>query len=216
MLHDRITTETLIYAYTHGFFPMWNQYDGIMEWHNPNPRAIFLLDSIKVSKSLRQSLRKNTFHYTVDCAFGDVIRACANRQDCWINEEIIEQYCLLHQQGIAHSFEVWNENELVGGLYGVAVGGAFCGESMFSTKTDASKCAFIYSCIFLSLCQFHFIDSQYLNHHTASLGAFDISHHQYMQLLEQALLAGPLFQKDIASCISHPLDYLPMITGAIQ
>ncbi|HRE57361.1 MAG TPA: leucyl/phenylalanyl-tRNA--protein transferase [Candidatus Kapabacteria bacterium] len=216
MTMQNITTESLLYAYSHGYFPMWNQYDNTMEWHNPNPRAIFMLNSIKVSKSLRQSLRRNSFFYTVDSAFSEVIHACAERPDCWINEEIIEQYSLLHEMGHAHSFEVWNNDTLVGGLYGVAVGGAFCGESMFSKQTDASKCAFIYSCIFLSLCHFHFIDSQYLNHHTQSLGAFDIEREQYFTLLEQAKSAGKLFQKDIAMCISHPLDYIPLITGDIQ
>lgn len=213
---QNITTETLLHAYSHGYFPMWNQYENTMEWHNPNPRAVFMLDAIKVSKSLRQSLRKNSFFYTVDTAFPEVIRACSDRPDCWINDEIIEQYSLLHQMGHAHSFEVWHNNMLVGGLYGVAVGGAFCGESMFSKQTDASKCAFIYSCVFLSMCRFHFIDSQYLNHHTARLGAFDIEKDQYFRLLENAISAGQLFQKEIADYISHPLDYLPMITGGLQ
>lgn len=212
LLNNTITTEALRYAYTNGYFPMWNDYTRIMEWHNPDPRAIFLLDRIKVSKSLKQAIRRNNFTYTINTAFSDVIKACADRDDCWINEEIIECYTEFHKQGNAHSFEVWNDNTLVGGLYGISAGAAFCGESMFSRVSDASKCAFIYSCIFLSLCGFHFVDSQYINHHTELLGAFEIPKQEYLELLDSALSVGYCFDASKSSLIKHPIDFIERIS----
>jgi len=212
LLNNTITTEALRYAYTNGYFPMWNDYTRIMEWHNPDPRAIFLLDRIKVSKSLKQAIRRNNFTYTINTAFSDVIKACADRDDCWINEEIIECYTEFHKQGNAHSFEVWNDNTLVGGLYGISAGAAFCGESMFSRVSDASKCAFIYSCIFLSLCGFHFVDSQYINHHTELLGAFEIPKQEYLERLNSALSVGYCFDTSKSSFIKHPIDFIERIS----
>lgn len=212
LLSDSITTEALRYAYTNGYFPMWNDYTRIMEWHNPDPRAIFLLDRIKVSKSLRQALKRNNFTYTVNQAFHDVIKACADREDCWINDDIIEHYTEFHKQGNAHSFEVWSNDTLVGGLYGISAGAAFCGESMFSRVSDASKCTFVFSCVFLSLCGFHFVDSQYINHHTELLGAFEIPKREYLERLENALSVGYCFDVSKSLLIQHPIDCIERIT----
>lgn len=212
-LDNKISTTTLRLAYSNGFFPMWNEDTHTMEWHNPELRAIFLLNRIKVSKSLRQALRRNNFVYTVDVAFQNVIRACSERDDCWINEDIIESYTELHKKGLAHSFEVWENSNLVGGLYGVALGGTFCGESMFSRVTEASKCAFIYSCVFLSLCDFDFVDSQYLNNHTESLGAFEISKEEYLHILRKSVQRENCFDIEKATLIDHPLSYVDVITG---
>lgn len=139
-----IKPEVLLQAYKQGYFPMADSKEGDIYWHCPDPRAIILLNNTKKPRSLRKNEEKNTFEYRVNTNFKEVITKCSDRDDTWISEEIIETYVKLHNLGSAHSVETYMDNQLVGGLYGVAIGGAFFGESMFNTKTDAAKGAFYY------------------------------------------------------------------------
>ena len=136
-----LTTEFLLRAYSAGYFPMAESAGGPIGWYSPDPRAIIPLETFRSSRSLRQLLRRKSFAVTTDRAFDRVVRACADRRETWISGEIIEAYVALSREGYAHSVEAWLEEELVGGLYGVAIGGAFFGESMFSRRPNASKVA---------------------------------------------------------------------------
>ena len=166
--------DVLLVAYRNGFFPMADPDTHQIMWHRPDPRAVIPLDSIRVPRSLKQVIRKGTFNVTTDAAFTLVIKQCSLRDDTWISDEIIEAYEELHQMGFAHSFEVWEADELVGGLYGVAINGAFFGESMFSRKSNASKVAFVHLVAHLNVCGFRLLDTQYINEFTAQLGAIEI------------------------------------------
>ena len=137
-----IDPELLLQGYRLGVFPMAMN-DDLIEWFSPDPRAVLPLDDFHVPHALRRLLRKKPFEITIDKAFSAVIQACAERENTWINRDIIDSYTRLHELGHAHSVEAWKENRLAGGLYGVAVGGAFFGESMFHRVTDASKIALV-------------------------------------------------------------------------
>ena len=190
-----LNAEILLRAYSSGFFPMYNSMYRTLEWHCPDPRAIFPLDALKFSKSLLKTYKKNTFTYKTDENFNAVIRACAKRPQCWISPEFIQAYNDLHKLGFAHSVEVYDNDELIGGLYGVCLGGGFFGESMFSKKSDASKCAFVFLTEILSRNNCILLDSQYINPHTQSLGAVEIPHIDYIQLLNLALSMPQCFAK---------------------
>jgi leucyl/phenylalanyl-tRNA--protein transferase len=180
------SAESLFLGYTNGFFPMFTPDSGQIEWYSPDPRAVFPLDGIMVSKSLRQTFRKRHFRFTINADFETVIQRCGERPDCWISDEIIEAYTEFHRQGYAHSVETWCDGELVGGLYGVAIGAAFFGESMFSRMNDASKAAFVMMTEHLRAQGFTLLDSQFINPHTASLGAVEIPRSEYLTLLREA------------------------------
>src|SRR5664279_568676 len=138
-----IPAQLLLHAYRNAIFPMAME-DGEIGWFSPDPRAIIPIDEgFHIPHGLSRTLRKNLFEIRVDAGFEEVMRRCGQREETWINEEIIESYVNLHRLGHAHSVEAWHEGRLVGGLYGVAIGGAFFGESMFSTKADASKSALV-------------------------------------------------------------------------
>ena len=162
--------------------------DKIM-WHRPEQRGIIPLDRVRLSRSLRKEVQRGTFTITVNTCFADVIEACADREDTWINGEIIDAYTELHALGHAHSIEAWQGNVLVGGLYGVAIGGAFFGESMFSLQSNASKVAFAHLVYRLNIQGFRLLDTQYVNDFTASLGAIEIPDVVYHMLLADALQA---------------------------
>ena len=186
-----LTSELLEHAYRSSFFPM-AQFDGLIGWHSPDPRAVFPLHTLEFSKSLRKVIGSGVYTVRVNTVFSDVVLACSRRDsahpdDVWISEEIIEAYTRLHEEGHAHSVETWCEGELVGGLYGVTFGGAFFGESMFSHKSDASKVAFAALVERLRARRFVLLDSQYANHHTLQLGAVEISREEYLELLHIAL-----------------------------
>lgn len=178
--------EFLILAYRHGFFPMADSMTGAISWYCPDPRAIIPL-SFKPSRSLRRVVRKGVFQCTLDTAFSGVIGRCARRADTWISEEIIHAYIQLHTMGFAHSVESWSEGALVGGLYGVAIGGAFFGESMFSKAPDASKVAFVHLVEHLMGRGFVLLDSQFINEHVKQFGAIEISRASYMEKLAEAV-----------------------------
>lgn len=185
-----LTPELLIQAYTKGYFPMADPEEGNeLYWHNPDLRAIIPLDHrFKASKNLRRLYRNGNFEYYINRNFAEVINACAQRaEDTWISEEIIESYIALHQSGFAHSFEVYQEGKLVGGLYGVAIGKAFFGESMFHRVTDCSKLALLFLIEFLNEQEFLLLDSQYINPHIASFGAYEVSRETYLEMLQEAL-----------------------------
>jgi leucyl/phenylalanyl-tRNA--protein transferase len=182
-----IEPELLLAGYATGFFPMAESKTGEIHWYSPDPRAIFPLDKFKVSRSLRQTLKKGTFEIRVDTAFEEVMRACASREETWISEEIIRSYVVLHRLGYAHSVEAWREGKLAGGLYGVALGGAFFGESMFSRARDASKVALVYLVERLKEKDFQLLDTQYLTPHLAHFGAIEIARHKYLVLLKKAV-----------------------------
>ena len=181
-----IDPDLLIEGYRLGVFPMATEDDSI-EWFSPDPRAILPLETFHVPHALRRVLRRKIFETTLDRAFPEVIQACANREDTWINREIIESYIRLHELGHAHSIEAWQEGKLAGGLYGVAVGGAFFGESMFHYVTDASKVALVALVERLRARRFVLLDTQWLTPHLQQFGAIEIPRNHYLRLLRRAV-----------------------------
>ncbi len=191
-----LTPETLLQAYRLGVFPMAESRDDPrLLWFDPVLRGILPLDGLHLSRSLRRRIRAEPFQLTLDTAFTDVLDGCADRPSTWINREIRALFVALHAQGHAHSIEVWDNAELVGGVYGLAIGGVFCGESMFSRRTDASKIALGYLVTHLRSCGFGLFDTQYLTEHLASLGGIEIPRAQYRALLSENLLADAAFHR---------------------
>jgi leucyl/phenylalanyl-tRNA--protein transferase len=182
-----IEPELLLSAYASGYFPMAESRFGEIRWYSPDPRAIIPLDGLKISRSLRQTLKKKIFEIRINTAFEDVIESCAEREDTWISEEIIRSYVELHKLGFAHSIETWKDEKLVGGLYGVTLGAAFFGESMFSRIKDASKVALVYLVDRLNRKKFELLDTQFLTRHLESLGAVEISRRDYIVMLKKAI-----------------------------
>ena len=183
-----LSEKRLLNAYRHGIFPWYNPGEPIL-WWSPDPRLVLFPDKLMVSRSLRKTLRKNSFSVTFDRAFGDVIAACAKpRADSagtWITGDIDGAYNALHRSGFAHSVEAWQDGELVGGLYGVAIGRVFFGESMFHTRTDASKVVFASLVEQLKAWGYQLIDCQVHTRHLASFGAVNCDRSTFAQLLDQ-------------------------------
>lgn len=186
----QLTTELLIQAYCQGVFPMGND-QGEIWWYDPDPRAILPLATFHVPRSLSQRIRRGGFVVKLDTAFRAVISACAapgsKRERTWITPPIIDAYCTLHELGVAHSVETWSNGQLVGGLYGVALGGLFAGESMFSRATDASKIALVYLVEHLRAQGFVLHDTQFITPHLQRFGAVEIPRARYQRALRQAL-----------------------------
>jgi leucyl/phenylalanyl-tRNA---protein transferase len=183
-----ITAELLLRAYAIGLFPMAEDRDSAeLHWVEPERRGVFPLDGLKVSKSLAKTVRSDVYEITANRAFGEVMRACATRERTWINAEILRLYGELHERGHAHSVEARVNGELVGGLYGVTLGGAFFGESMFHRARDASKVALVHLVARLKYGGFRLLDTQFLTEHLASLGAVEISRADYRRRLTAAL-----------------------------
>lgn len=180
-----LSTDRLLLAYQNGIFPWYNDDTPIL-WYSPHERFVLFPDELKISKSMRQVLRSGRFGVTYDQSFAEVIDACStiNRKDqpgTWITTDMKNAYIRLHKEGHAHSVEVWEDEKLVGGLYGVQIGGVFCGESMFSKVSNASKVALI------SLCnanKYRLIDCQVYTEHLESLGAKMISREEYLRILQ--------------------------------
>jgi leucyl/phenylalanyl-tRNA---protein transferase len=181
-----LTTEILEACYRSGAFPMEDSY-GHIGFYRSDPRSVLDFDDLHVSRSLARVIRKGTYEVRVDEDFEGVIRACADREETWINAEIIEAYVLLHRAGKAHSVEAYSEGNLVGGLYGVTLGGAFMGESMFTRMRDASKVCFVHLVECLRERDFRLLDCQIQNPHLASLGAHEIPEPEFMRRLQNAL-----------------------------
>ncbi|KQI71008.1 leucyl/phenylalanyl-tRNA--protein transferase [Loktanella sp. 5RATIMAR09] len=183
-----LTADLLLQAYQVGVFPMSEgRDDPEVFWVDPRMRGVFPLDGFRISRSLARRMRQSAYTVTYDAAFADVVRGCADRDETWINATIFELYCQLHDHGFAHSIEVWDKERLVGGVYGVTIGAAFFGESMFSRATDASKIALAYLVDRLRLSGFQLFDTQFITPHLASLGAVEIPRAHYHALLAQAL-----------------------------
>lgn len=181
-----LSPERIVAAYRRGIFP-WFSDDQPILWWSPDPRCVIFPDHLHISKSLRKKLNKQPFSVTFDKDFQAVIERCADirRDDAgtWITEEMIDAYTELHHQGIAHSVEVWQGDQLVGGLYGLAIGRCFFGESMFSAATDASKVAFVYLCNQLKRWGYEIIDCQVENPHLLTLGAETIPRSDFQTIL---------------------------------
>lgn len=186
-----LTPELLVQAYLSGSFPMADPEEGNMiYWHTPKVRGLLPLDErFKVPKNLRRLYRKGVFDLRINTAFTEVIELCSQRldDDTWISDEIKQVYIEMHQQGLAHSFEAWLDGELVGGLYGVAFGKVFFGESMFHRVRDASKVTLVFMVEFLREQGFQMVDCQYLNPHLLQFGAYELSQEDYLSKLEEIL-----------------------------
>lgn len=183
-----LSTERLLLAYKSGIFPWFSDEDPIL-WWAPNPRFVLFPNDIYISKSMKSVLRRDEFTVTFDQDFKSVIQNCQkikrkDQDDTWITSDMLTAYYDLHKQGFAHSVEVWKNNELVGGLYGVSLGKCFFGESMFATKSNASKVGFITLIQKLQKLKFEIIDCQVYTEHLESLGAIEISRDKFMEILK--------------------------------
>ncbi|MBL4671364.1 MAG: leucyl/phenylalanyl-tRNA--protein transferase [Arenicella sp.] len=195
-----LNLNTLVSAYSQGIFPWYNDDQPIL-WWSPDPRMVLFPNDVKVSRSLSKTIRKAGFKVTCNQDFDAVISACALRgqqdlrtpvEDTWIGDDMHAAYLTLHQQHYAHSIEVWQDNKLIGGLYGLAIGNVFFGESMFSRVSDASKVALVTLCKALSVAEFTVIDCQVANDHLFSLGAIEISRKQFLGLIQDAHIDKPI------------------------
>jgi leucyl/phenylalanyl-tRNA---protein transferase len=189
---NQLSPQLLLRAYSMGIFPMAeSQDDPTVFWVDPEIRGIIPLETFHVSKSLKKKIRSGTFEITCDTAFERVMRCCAEnsetRAETWINDDIIHAYTELHEYGFAHSLETWQDGELVGGLYGVSMGAAFFGESMFSRKADASKVALVHLVARMKRGGYQLLDTQFVTDHLKRFGAVEIPARQYLELLEVAL-----------------------------
>ncbi len=186
-----LSPERLILAYENGIFPWFSDDEPIL-WWSPDPRLVLIPANIKISKSLNKTIKKKSFNIRVDTAFEQTIRACAQPRKMgpdgtWLLEEMIEAYIELYHLGYAHSFETWQDNELVGGLYGICLGGSFFGESMFSKQKDASKVAFVALATFLEKHNFDLIDCQVTTNHLLSMGAAEISRASFLDIISASV-----------------------------
>ena len=183
-----LTPTLLLNAYASGVFPMAEHRDDPdVFWVDPQFRGVMPLDNFRISRSLAKTLRRCPFQITLDTAFEQVVTGCADRPETWINDTIFDLYRALHARGDAHAIEIWDGPDLVGGVYGITMGGAFFGESMFSRRRDASKVALAYLVDHLSRCGFVLFDTQFITDHLASLGAIEIPRKAYQAALSQAL-----------------------------
>lgn len=185
---ERITPELLLRAYAMGVFPMAEgRADATIHWVDPRRRGVFPMEGFHISRSLARRILRDDYSVTVDRDFAGVLEGCGDRPETWINAEISGLYTALHRAGHAHSLEVWQDGALIGGVYGVVLGAAFFGESMFSRRTDASKLALAWLMHRLRAGGFRLFDTQFLTAHLASLGAIEISRAEYHARLDDAL-----------------------------
>ncbi len=193
-----LTANDLVYGYINGIFPMADA-DGTLYWYSPDPRAIIPLDTYRPSKSLRPTINQKVFEIHIDRDFAGVMRQCAaprtKEKGTWISENIIDAYTALHDMGLAHSIEAYQHGQLVGGLYGVSIGGAFFGESMFHTVSNASKVAFHALIMHLRERNFRLLDSQFMNDNVRRFGAIEIPKLEYMGRLRKAIAVKTRFRE---------------------
>jgi len=191
-MSEDITPELLLSAYAQGYFPMAESHDDPkIYWFYPEMRGIIPLENFHVPRSLARLLKKNPFEITFNKAFAEVMRGCAEREKTWINGRIIKLYCELHTLGFAHSMECWKDSKLVGGIYGVSLGRAFFGESMFSRVPNASKAALATLLEHLKNMGYTLFDTQYINEHLKQFGGLEIPREAYLGLLEAAIRPHP-------------------------
>jgi leucyl/phenylalanyl-tRNA--protein transferase len=192
---DDLTTERLLQAYEHGIFPWFGEGDPVL-WWSPDPRMVLETDGMRVTRSLRKTLRSGRFRVTADTAFPQVMAACAeprpDQAGTWITPEVFEAYCALARLGVAHSVETWEGDALVGGFYGVAIGRMFFGESMFARRSDASKIALLHGVRQLRRWGFPLIDCQMSTSHLASLGAQTISRAEFLLVVRRSVKEPPV------------------------
>ena len=195
-MNTPITPDLLLAAYIRGIFPMTHD-DGKLYWYDPDPRAILPLDAFHVPRKLRRTVRKAPFEIRADGDFRAAMQACADpapgRMSTWISDDMIDLYTALHRAGNAHSIEAWQDGEMVGGLYGVAVGGFFAGESMFSRATDASKVALVHLVERMRAGGFTLLDTQFITPHLERFGAIEIPRAEYQKRLAAALKVNANF-----------------------
>ncbi len=188
-----LSPMSLLTAYSLGIFPWFNEGDPVL-WWSLNPRLLCFPDEAKFSKSLLRRIRRKEYQIKIDTAFREIITHCASAyrsgqtEGTWITEEVIEAYCKLHELGYAHSFETYQENKLIGGLYGLSIGSMFSGESMFHLQTDASKVAFYYLIQAAKLLGFDFIDCQQETDHLQTMGARSVPRTDFLKLLDKSIL----------------------------
>jgi leucyl/phenylalanyl-tRNA--protein transferase len=204
----RLTPDLLLAAYAAGVFPMAESADDPeLFWVDPRRRGILPLDGFHVPHRLRRVVRHSAFEIRCDTAFGEVMQGCAEatekRPNTWINDEIVQLYSALFARGAAHSVEAWFGGELVGGLYGVSLGAAFFGESMFSRATDASKAALVHLAARLRLGGYRLLDTQFLTPHLAQFGGVEISRARYRRLLAEALAYRAVFPAELPEALSR-------------
>jgi leucyl/phenylalanyl-tRNA---protein transferase len=202
-----LTPDLLLCAYASGLFPMANdRHDPTIHWIDPKRRGVLPLHRFHQPKSLRKLIRKGVFEVRVDGAFAEVIEACAEvrpeRPRTWLNDELIALYCTLHRRGYAHSVETWAGGRLVGGLYGVSLGAAFFGESMFSHTRDASKVALAALVERLSAGGYRLLDTQFVSDHLRRFGAIEIARERYRRELRRALATPAIFYSDGGAVVS--------------
>jgi leucyl/phenylalanyl-tRNA--protein transferase len=186
-----LSAQRILLAYEKGIFPWFSENEPIL-WWSPDPRLVLFPENIKVSRSLKKTIKKNTFHLTMDHAFEETILSCAKPRrkeyaGTWLVEEMIEAYIQLHKLGYAHSIETWKDDRLVGGLYGICLGGIFFGESMFSFEDDASKTALTALARHLEQHRFDLIDCQVTTNHLLSMGATEISRNTYLDIIQRSI-----------------------------
>jgi leucyl/phenylalanyl-tRNA--protein transferase len=207
-LPDRLEPASLIEAYAIGIFPMADQW-GNLSWYSPDPRAVLEHQDFHISRTLRVCLRQGKFEIRFDSAFEQVMRACAapraGEPGTWIDQSFVRVYTRLHRFGFAHSVEAWQDGDLVGGLYGVSIGAAFMGESMFSRRTDASKVCLAALVDRLKACGYVLHDTQFLTPHLATLGARLIPRDAYLRRLAQAIVMPCRFDRQVDESIADAL-----------
>jgi leucyl/phenylalanyl-tRNA--protein transferase len=208
MFDDPLHPNVLKIAYSNGFFPMPHPETGQIMWFNPDPRAIMPLGGFHLSASMRRFLAKTTFTVTFDQAFESVIESCADRKDTWITEQFRAAYTRLHRLNLAHSAEVWDGNQLVGGVYGVSIGGAFFAESMFHRATNASKMALFHLVRRLNELGYRLLEVQFMTPHLKSLGAIEIPSDQYLNQLRAAIQVEPA--SDFVNSAPSPAETKPV------
>lgn len=199
---DKLSADDLIYGYINGIFPMADA-DGTLYWYAPDPRAVIPLTTYKPAKSLRPVLNRNQFEIRINTAFTDVMHGCSiprsDDDSVWISDEIINAYTELHQMGLAHSVETYIDGRLVGGLYGVSLGAAFFGESMFHLVSNASKVAFHHLILILRQQQFTLLDTQFINDNVRRYGAIEIPKADYLKQLKAALRHKARFAEPVSN-----------------
>ena len=204
---SELSSGNLLAAYAGGIFPMAeSRGDARIHWIDPPTRALIAPGGLHVSRSLARRMRRGGYRVAIDTAFAEVVDACADRPTTWISGRISRAYARLHEEGHAHSLEIWRDGGLRGGVYGVSLGGAFFGESMFSRETDASKIALAHLSDHLAACGFVLFDVQFMTPHLASLGAEEISRGRYHALLARALGVEARFSRSPSSapCSAAP------------
>lgn len=203
-----LTPQLLLHAYALGIFPMSEgRSSRDLLWMDPPMRGIFPLDNFRISRSLAKAISKADYTITLNKDIKGVVEGCAEREETWISQKIQSAYLKLHEMGHVQSLEVWRGDDLIGGVYGVTLGAAYFGESMFSRQTNASKIALAYLTTHLKNCGFTLFDTQYLTPHLASLGAIEVERDTYHEMLEKAVVQPERF---------HKRAYPPSVTEVLQ